>query len=240
MSDPVDALILDLLEWIGPGPRPYPEVMEAWRTSCPRLPVWEEANRRGFIEHLHEPGRPATIAVSRLGSAHLQRHRVHGGAVVLRPMNESAYPAFFDQAVNGYAEENVASGRWAAAEAVELARSETERLLPLGIATPDHHLYEIRPHADEQAVGFLWAAAMHRGTRKVAFVYQLHVFEPFRRQGHGRAALVEFERMATEMGFHGIALNVFGSNAAAQALYRSLGFITTSISMHKDLSRDGE
>lgn len=29
MRDPVDALILDLLEWIGPSPRPYREVMVA-------------------------------------------------------------------------------------------------------------------------------------------------------------------------------------------------------------------
>jgi len=49
MSDPVDALVLDLLEWIGPGSRPHAEVMDAWRTSCPRLTVWEEANARGYI-----------------------------------------------------------------------------------------------------------------------------------------------------------------------------------------------
>ena len=39
----LDPLILDFLEWIGGGPRPYAEVMEAWRTSCPRLTVWEDA-----------------------------------------------------------------------------------------------------------------------------------------------------------------------------------------------------
>jgi hypothetical protein len=49
MTDPLDSLILDLLQWIGPGARPYSEVIEAWRTSCPRLPVWEEANARGFL-----------------------------------------------------------------------------------------------------------------------------------------------------------------------------------------------
>jgi hypothetical protein len=49
MSDPVDDLILDLLEWIGPGTRPYADVMDAWRTSCPRLTVWEDANDRGYI-----------------------------------------------------------------------------------------------------------------------------------------------------------------------------------------------
>jgi hypothetical protein len=67
MSDPVDALVLDLLEWIGPGSRPYPEVMEAWRTSCPRLPVWEEANARGYLRHEHREGTGVFISVSRLG-----------------------------------------------------------------------------------------------------------------------------------------------------------------------------
>jgi D-3-phosphoglycerate dehydrogenase / 2-oxoglutarate reductase len=73
MPDPVEPLILDLLEWIGPQSRPYAEVMEAWRTSCPRLPVWEEANERGFIDHLHEPGHAARVAVSARGMAQLAR-----------------------------------------------------------------------------------------------------------------------------------------------------------------------
>jgi hypothetical protein len=46
----VDSLILDLLEWLATRERSYQEVMEAWRTSCPKLPVWEEANERGLIE----------------------------------------------------------------------------------------------------------------------------------------------------------------------------------------------
>jgi D-3-phosphoglycerate dehydrogenase len=46
----VEALILDLLDWVAKRERTYEEVMEAWRTSCPKLPVWEDANDRGFIE----------------------------------------------------------------------------------------------------------------------------------------------------------------------------------------------
>ena len=45
----VEALILDLLEWVTQRDRTLEEVMEAWRTSCPRLPVWEEANDRGLV-----------------------------------------------------------------------------------------------------------------------------------------------------------------------------------------------
>jgi hypothetical protein len=41
--------MLDFLEWIGPEPRLYADVIEAWRTSCPRRPVWEDAKDRGFV-----------------------------------------------------------------------------------------------------------------------------------------------------------------------------------------------
>ncbi len=42
----VEALILDLLEWLAARERTYEEVLEAWRTSCPKLPVWEDANHQ--------------------------------------------------------------------------------------------------------------------------------------------------------------------------------------------------
>jgi predicted transcriptional regulator len=42
-------LILDLLTWISKGPKPYDEVMAAWRTSCPRLQIWEDAVDHGFV-----------------------------------------------------------------------------------------------------------------------------------------------------------------------------------------------
>jgi hypothetical protein len=50
MSDTVENLILDLLEWVGSKERTYFDTMDAWRTSCPRLPVWEDANDRGLLE----------------------------------------------------------------------------------------------------------------------------------------------------------------------------------------------
>jgi len=75
MSDSVDVLICDLLEWLGTSSRPYAEVLEIWQTSCPRLPVWEDANDRGFIERHHVPGHGEVISVSRAGTAHLLASR---------------------------------------------------------------------------------------------------------------------------------------------------------------------
>ena len=74
-SDPVDSLVLDLLEWLGHDGRPYAEVLEAWRTSCPRLPVWEDANDRGFIRRHRSSGDGALVSVSAAGALYLRIHR---------------------------------------------------------------------------------------------------------------------------------------------------------------------
>ena len=72
MTDPVEALILDLLDWLMVRDRTYEEVMAAWRTSCPRLPVWEEANDRGLITREEVNGN-SMIRVSSAGLALLDQ-----------------------------------------------------------------------------------------------------------------------------------------------------------------------
>ena len=56
-DDVVEPLILDLLEWLAERERSYEEVMDAWRTSCPKLPVWEDANDRGLVASIQSGGR---------------------------------------------------------------------------------------------------------------------------------------------------------------------------------------
>jgi hypothetical protein len=72
VSKPVDALLLDMLEWIDREERRYPDVMEAWRTSCPRLPVWEEANDRSFVTRCNKPGFGPVVRVTPAGRAFLK------------------------------------------------------------------------------------------------------------------------------------------------------------------------
>jgi hypothetical protein len=75
MADPVEALVLDLLEWIGPAARPYAEVIDAWRTSCPRLPVWEVAHERRLLEYRGGAEGELLVCVSPLGRELLRAHR---------------------------------------------------------------------------------------------------------------------------------------------------------------------
>ncbi len=55
MTTAIEPLVLDLVEWIAREPRAYTDVMEAWRTSCPRLTVWEDAVDRGLIARADGP-----------------------------------------------------------------------------------------------------------------------------------------------------------------------------------------
>jgi D-3-phosphoglycerate dehydrogenase / 2-oxoglutarate reductase len=86
MNDTVDSLILDLLEWVGTNARPYSEVLDAWRTSCPRLPVWEEANGRGYIDRCCSSEFGPSVSVSELGIEHL---RMHGRDPSSRPSSSA-------------------------------------------------------------------------------------------------------------------------------------------------------
>ena len=79
MTDTVENLILDLLEWVGRKERTYHETMEAWRTSCPRLPVWEDANDRGLVEALGANG-STLVRLTPAGLTCLKQQRPHSYA----------------------------------------------------------------------------------------------------------------------------------------------------------------
>jgi hypothetical protein len=70
----VEDLIIDLLQWLAGGERSYAEVMDAWRTSCPKLPVWEDANDRGLVTMETVDGR-SIIRVTPSGVAFLERQK---------------------------------------------------------------------------------------------------------------------------------------------------------------------
>jgi hypothetical protein len=74
MPDTVENLILDLVEWVAREERTYPETIEAWRTSCPRLPVWEDATDRGLVERVFAAGR-STVRATEAGLRLLKEKR---------------------------------------------------------------------------------------------------------------------------------------------------------------------
>ena len=68
-------LVLDLLAWISEGPKPYDEVMAAWRTSCPRLQIWEDAVDHRFVSRRHGQGDGNLVGITEEGQAFLRDRR---------------------------------------------------------------------------------------------------------------------------------------------------------------------
>ncbi|MBC7941379.1 MAG: GNAT family N-acetyltransferase [Chitinophagaceae bacterium] len=160
-------------------------------------------------------------------------------ATRLVPMRESAYPGRVGAAVRAYAEDNVAACRWPAEGALQRARDTFAGLLPLGLATPDNHLFEIvagDAGGTGVTVGWVWLAMEHPPGDPHAFVYNIEIAAAHRRQGHGWRALQALEAVARRLGARSIGLHVFANNPQAQALYARLGYAVTGVNMNKPLA----
>jgi len=71
MSEKIEPLMLDLLEWVAESPRPYTEVLHAWQTSCPRLTVFEDVTDLGLLDRYHDTAGKIIIGASPAGRAFL-------------------------------------------------------------------------------------------------------------------------------------------------------------------------
>lgn len=149
-------------------------------------------------------------------------------------MSQAYYESYVAQSWCDYAEENVATGRWPLAGAVERAQAEYDALLPQGLDTADHRLFEIRD-GEGQTVGGLWFALRGSDEGRSGFVFDITILPHARRLGHGQRAFELLEPLARDLGLASIGLNVFANNPAALALYRRLGYEVTNIAMSKRL-----
>lgn len=74
MSETADPLVLDFVEWVAREPRAYAEVIATWKTSCPRLTIWEDAAEQGYVVRETLPGLGLIIAVTQDGERLLRKN----------------------------------------------------------------------------------------------------------------------------------------------------------------------
>lgn len=155
--------------------------------------------------------------------------------VRLEKMAAEDFDAYIEKLTANYAKDNVRSGRWTREEALEKSVSQINSLLPEGIKTQNHVFFSIVDEGTGDAVGYIWLHVAPGEGHKKAFIYDLIIFEKFRKRGYGRAALVALEEYAKEKGIASISLHVFAHNAAALSLYRKMGYEVTSMNMTKNI-----
>jgi RimJ/RimL family protein N-acetyltransferase len=156
--------------------------------------------------------------------------------VELIPMTEEEFQAYYDMAVDDYAQEHVTSGNWQASEAHEKSAEEFKHYLPEGLASKNQYLFSIKDDQTGSTVGMIWFALRDQVTPPRAFIYDFRINKAFQRKGYGRQTLRALEDKARELGIDTIALHVFGHNEAAIALYQKAGYEITNLHMAKKVN----
>lgn len=151
--------------------------------------------------------------------------------MTLEPMSQPRFDRYMAVSPEEFAHETASAWKRPVAETRAQASTEFPALLPQGLATPGHRLFDVR--IDDAVAGMAWLKIDEKPGGTEVYIYDLRLDESWRGQGHGRALLAMLEAKARELGGVRLSLSVFGDNTVARALYESAGFETGRIAMFK-------
>ncbi|MEO8393774.1 MAG: GNAT family N-acetyltransferase [Chloroflexota bacterium] len=157
--------------------------------------------------------------------------------ITLVPMKEADFAWYRENLAVAYAQEQVESGQWDAATALDQARASIVRDLPQGIATLDNSLYLVLAEGNPDPVGQLWFM-IRPGIAPSAFIMDIEIYAPYQRKGYAQQALQALEALLKPLGISKIGLHVHVQNRGAQALYEKMGYSVTGLRMIKKLDAD--
>lgn len=155
--------------------------------------------------------------------------------IELVEMPRKRFPPYRENLVREYARDKVRAGVWSPEEAPRRAEADVDDLLAEETDTEGHSLYLLRDRSEGVEVGVVWLAVRDSGVGRTGWIYDIEVYEAFRRKGHGTRAIQAVEKKAAELGAEKLELHVFGHNPGAMALYERSGFTPTSVVMSKRL-----
>jgi D-3-phosphoglycerate dehydrogenase len=173
-------LMLELLGWVAARRRTYDETMAAWRTSCPRMPTWEDATDGGLVELA--PGDGGRLGAAAVRLTPRGRAALAGRPIRVSILNDSfdtlrTLPCFaklapFDVTIwNDHVQDvDVLAERLQDAEVLVLIRERTKIRAPLLERLPELKLISQRsvyPHIDIDACtrrGVIVSSNQHAGT----------------------------------------------------------------------------
>jgi len=140
----------------------------------------------------------------------------------VRPMTPEQEAEYLPQAVDGFVLDIVRAG------SLDPARARAKAEASYASLHADGETYLAAYDADGVWVGVLGYALQgfddDPATEPALFVYDLEVFEPYRRRGHARDLLAHAESLAREAGALSVRLTVWEGNDGARELYQGSGF----------------
>jgi GNAT superfamily N-acetyltransferase len=154
-------------------------------------------------------------------------------SVQLRPMRDDEFADWLPAMRRRYTDDMVHDAGLSAERADVKATEDIERLFPGGTPSDEQLVFVVE--AEGETVGDLWLAERDDSFQRCIFIFDIRLDESQRGKGYGKAAMLFAEEEARRRGFDTVALNVFGRNATARNLYRSLGYEENAVAMSKTL-----
>ena len=149
--------------------------------------------------------------------------------IALRPLREDEYAAWDESHRAEYERGLVAFAGLEPEAARAKVEHDVSAVLPDGLATAGTRIWAVEE--DGRRVGTVFLGLRDGG----AFLYDITIDPEERGHGVGRAAMLALEDEVRALGHDSVALNVWGGNAVARGLYRSLGYAEQSVHMGKRL-----
>jgi len=153
--------------------------------------------------------------------------------VELKLMEMQDFNDFYEVSLKEFADEQVKSGSWSVEEADERGRTYFKKLLPDGLHTEGHKIFNIFNEGDK--VGILWLHVFEKDHVLKSFIYDIKINEFDRGKGLGKMTMQALDEYCKEHDIKSIRLHVFGHNQIAYELYKKMGFETTNYYMEKAL-----
>ncbi len=149
-------------------------------------------------------------------------------------MDETFYQSFLQRSIPEFANENIKAGYWKTSAALQKSEALFNNLLPDGVETEGHHLFQIVDEESHLNVGVIWFAEVENDDQRAAFLYDLYIDEPYRSHGYGKWAMQAIETKIEELGIRSISLHVFADNHIAKRLYQKLGYAVVKTHYDQD------
>ncbi|EOI6455647.1 GNAT family N-acetyltransferase [Yersinia enterocolitica] len=157
--------------------------------------------------------------------------------IVLREMRAEELSGYRNLFITEYAQDLSSNSGYSNEQAIAHASHSFDSYLPVGVNSPDDHLYCIENKSnigqDSQLVGYLWFGLGENDS--AAFIKDFYVLPQCQRKGYGSACLQELEKLLVAQDIFEIKLRVAADNPQAKRLYEQIKFVITGFNMSKSL-----
>ena len=152
----------------------------------------------------------------------------------LLPMDQQSFDRYITKLEVEFADELMNSGEFTEEEARKKTRQTISELLPKGLKTKDHYLFDVTVKDQSNSIGILYLAIQEENQSKTAFIYDIEIDESLRGKSLGTQVLRAAEDFAVDNGANEIGLHVFAKNTGAFRLYQKLGYQVRKELLGKD------